>query len=122
MWVQSLGQEQPLEEGMATHSSIPAWRIPQTDKPGRLHSPLGRKESVTIKRLSMHDGAKTRKLQLKVQGPETSMVVQLLRMPLAMQSTWGPSPIGGRCGATTEPACSGTHTSPSCPRATTKTQ
>ena len=38
MWVQSLGQEQPLEEGMATHSSIPAWRIPQTDKPGRLQS------------------------------------------------------------------------------------
>jgi len=28
MWVQSLGREDPLEEGMATHSSIPAWRIP----------------------------------------------------------------------------------------------
>ena len=28
MWVQSLGQEVPLEEGMATHSSILAWRIP----------------------------------------------------------------------------------------------
>ena len=28
MWVQSLGQEDPLEEGMATHSSIFAWRIP----------------------------------------------------------------------------------------------
>ena len=28
MWVQSLGQEDPLEEGMATHSSILAWRIP----------------------------------------------------------------------------------------------
>ena len=27
-WVQSLGQEDPLEEGMATHSSILAWRIP----------------------------------------------------------------------------------------------
>ena len=27
-WVQSLGQEDPLEKGMATHSSIPAWRIP----------------------------------------------------------------------------------------------
>ena len=33
-WVQSLGQEDPLEEGMATHSSIPAWRIPWTEKPG----------------------------------------------------------------------------------------
>ena len=28
MWVQSLGQEDPLEKGMATHSSIPVWRIP----------------------------------------------------------------------------------------------
>ena len=37
-WVQSLGQEDPLEQGMATHSSIPAWRIPWTEKPGRLQS------------------------------------------------------------------------------------
>ena len=36
--VQSLGQEDPLEEGMATHSSILAWRIPWTDEPGRLQS------------------------------------------------------------------------------------
>ena len=35
-WVQSLGQEDPLEKGMATHSSILAWRIPWTDEPGRL--------------------------------------------------------------------------------------
>ena len=34
MQVQSLGQEDPLEEGMATHSSIPAWRIPWTVGPG----------------------------------------------------------------------------------------
>ena len=34
MWVQSLGQEDPLEEGMATHSSILAWRIPWTGEPG----------------------------------------------------------------------------------------
>ena len=32
-WVWSLGQEDPLEEGMATHSSILAWRIPWTEKP-----------------------------------------------------------------------------------------
>ena len=37
-WVQSLGQEDPLEKGMATHSSILAWRIPWTDEPGRLQS------------------------------------------------------------------------------------
>ena len=41
MWdtqVRSLGQEDPLEEEMATHSSILAWRIPQTEEPGRLQS------------------------------------------------------------------------------------
>ena len=32
--VQSLGQEDPLEEKMATHSSILAWRIPRTEEPG----------------------------------------------------------------------------------------
>ena len=38
-WIQSLGQEDPLEEGMATHSSILAWRIPWTEEPGKLQSP-----------------------------------------------------------------------------------
>ena len=38
LWVRSLGQEVPLEEGMATHSSILAWRIPWTEEPGRLQS------------------------------------------------------------------------------------
>ena len=37
-WVQSLGQEVPLEKGMATDSSILAWRIPWTEEPGRLQS------------------------------------------------------------------------------------
>ena len=37
-WVRSLGQEDPLEKGMATHSSILAWRIPWTEEPGGLHS------------------------------------------------------------------------------------
>ena len=36
--VQSLGQEDPLEKDMATHSSILAWRIPRTVEPGRLQS------------------------------------------------------------------------------------
>ena len=35
-WVQSLGWEGPLEEGMATHCSILAWRIPWTEEPGGL--------------------------------------------------------------------------------------
>ena len=37
-WVWSLGQENPLKEEMATHSSILAWRIPRTEKPGGLQS------------------------------------------------------------------------------------
>jgi len=37
-WVQSLGQEDPLEKEMAAHSSILAWRIPWTEEPGRLQS------------------------------------------------------------------------------------
>ena len=37
MWVQSLGQEDPPEEDVTTHSSILSWRIPQTEEPGRLH-------------------------------------------------------------------------------------
>ena len=35
-WVQSLGREDPLEKGMATHSSVLAWRIPGTGEPGGL--------------------------------------------------------------------------------------
>ena len=42
--VQSLGQEDPLEEEMATHSNILAWRIPWTEEPGGLQS-MGCKES-----------------------------------------------------------------------------
>ena len=37
-WVQSLGQDDPLEKGMATHSSLLAWRIPWTEEPGRLQA------------------------------------------------------------------------------------
>ena len=40
MHVRSLGREDPLEEGMATHSSILAWKIPWTEEPGGLQ-PMG---------------------------------------------------------------------------------
>ena len=50
-WVQSLGCEDPLEEGMATHSCILAWRIPWAEEPGRLQS-MGRKEWDKTERLS----------------------------------------------------------------------
>ena len=52
-WVQFLGQEDPLEKEMATHSSILAWRIPWTEEPGG-YSPRGRKESDTTERLHFH--------------------------------------------------------------------
>ena len=45
-WVPSLGQEDPLEKKMATHSSILAWEIPWTEKPGGLHS-MGSQKSQT---------------------------------------------------------------------------
>ena len=38
MWIRSLGQEHPLEEEMATHSSILAWRVTWTEEPGGLQS------------------------------------------------------------------------------------
>ena len=37
-WLQCLGLEGPLEEGMATHSSVLAWEIPRTEEPDRLQS------------------------------------------------------------------------------------
>ena len=45
-WVRSLGWEDPVEEGMATNSSILAWKIPWTDEPGGPQS-MGHKESDT---------------------------------------------------------------------------
>ena len=49
MWVQSLGQEDPLEEGMATHSSILAWRIPWAEEPGGLQSIGSHKSQIRLK-------------------------------------------------------------------------
>ena len=46
MQFQSLGWEDPLEEGMATHSNTLAWRIPWTEEPDGLQA-MGRKESNT---------------------------------------------------------------------------
>ena len=43
--VQSLGQEDPLEKGMATHSSILAWRILWMEEPGGLQSVVGKSET-----------------------------------------------------------------------------
>ena len=50
-WIQSLGQEDPLEKEMATHSSILAWKIPWTKKPGG-YSTWGHKELDTTEWLT----------------------------------------------------------------------
>ena len=49
-WVRSLGWKDPLEKGMATHSSTLAWRTPWTEEPGGC-SPWGHTESDTAERL-----------------------------------------------------------------------
>ena len=51
MWVWSLGQKNPQKEGMATHSSILAWRIPWTEEPGGLQS-MGLQSRTWLKWLS----------------------------------------------------------------------
>ena len=53
MRVQPLGWEDPLEEGMAVHSSILAWRIPWTEEPGGLWS-IELQSLTQLKQLSMH--------------------------------------------------------------------
>ena len=52
-WVLSLGQKDSLEEGMATHSNIPAWKIPWTEEPGGLLLHWGHKESDRTERLTL---------------------------------------------------------------------
>ena len=62
MWeiqLQSLGQEEPLQEGMATHSSIPAWRIPWTEESGRPQSRVAQSQT-QLKRLSTAHGERKR--------------------------------------------------------------
>ena len=46
-WVRSLGGEDSLEEGMAPHSSIPAWRTPWTEEPGGLQSMVSQESDTT---------------------------------------------------------------------------
>ena len=53
-WVRSLGQEDPLEKGMATHSSILAWRIPWTEEPGGLYSLWDRSQTAKTPRRDGH--------------------------------------------------------------------
>ena len=63
-WVWSLDQKDPLEKGMATHSSILAWRIPWTEEPGGLQS-MRSKESHTTEWLALVCSSITKKKQNK---------------------------------------------------------
>ena len=62
--VQSLGGKDPLKEGVATHSSMRAWRIPWTEEPGRLQSMGG-------KRVGWDLVAKQQQQNIYLSGPQT---------------------------------------------------
>ena len=55
-WVQSLGQEDSLEKGMATHSGILAWRIPWAEEPGGL-------QSMVLQRVKQYRATNTLQIQ-----------------------------------------------------------
>ena len=76
-----LGWEDPLEEGMATHSSILAWRIPQTEEPGAtVHRVTkSRNRLKQLKQLSSHPKTE---LQFELQLPH---YIKTLPSPLAFQ-------------------------------------
>ena len=71
-WVQSLGWEDPLEEGMATHSSILAWKIPWIEELGGLH-PMG------SQRVRRDRGTNTHTHALKIISPAS-----IFRMKISM--------------------------------------
>ena len=92
MQVRSLGQEDPLEEGLATHSSILAGRIPWTEEPGGLQS-IGSQSQVQLKPLSMHACNHLRVLP-KYQGHSEGMAewrvgMGHVKVPIQMASTHG---------------------------------
>ena len=77
-WIQSLGWKDPLEEGMATHSSILAWRISWTEEPGGL-------QSMGLQRVSPDWATKHSTLLEYIYWD--SLVAQLIKNPPAMQET-----------------------------------
>ena len=99
--VRSLGREAPLEEGMATHSSLLAWRIPWTEEPGRLQS-IWSQSRARLTWLSMQAGTLVQNstqisfptwvLILKLLG--NSLVVHWLGHWLSLSLTWVQSLVG----------------------------
>ena len=70
-WVHSLGRKDPLEMGMATHSSILAWRMPWAEEPGWATVHEVTKESNMVEQLSMHAHTMERELKLRDKGQMT---------------------------------------------------
>ena len=65
-WVQPLGQEDPLEEEMATHTSILAWRIPWTEEPGGLQPTRSQKSRTGLNNSRTHTHIYTLALCLRL--------------------------------------------------------
>ena len=78
--VQSLGREDPLEEGMATHSSILGWRIPWTEEPGGLQSTGVTKSQTRQKQLSSSIGFCLKHFSVSGlhQGPTLHLVIHFI--------------------------------------------
>ena len=76
MWVLSLDWEDSLEEGMASHSSYPAWRIPWTEKPGWLQSIGSHRVRHNSSYLaSMHAMSNFQSFRIELQYPELGYCV-----------------------------------------------
>ena len=80
-WVRSLGEEDPLEEGMATHSSILAWRILWTEEPGKL-------QSMGLQRVG-HDWGTKHTLLVSVSSITLHVSCPCLYMSWTLVSCWG---------------------------------
>ena len=72
MWVQALGWEDPLEEGMVTHSSVLAWKTPCKEEPGGLQS-MGSRRVDTAEHVSTHWGDGTLLSQKKGNSASPSL-------------------------------------------------
>ena len=78
MWVWSLGWEDPLEKGMATHSSILSWEVPWTEKPGGIQS-VGSQSNTQLKWLST---------SVRLSGSTHSFWTSLVAQTVKNLGTW----------------------------------
>ena len=87
-WVQSLGQEDPLEKEVATHSSTLAWKIPWTEEPRRLQSMGSQRVRVTKSQTRLNNFPSLTKSRVK---NGASLVAWMVKNPPAVQETHVPS-------------------------------